>query len=233
MWSVYRLAVVPVPTNRPVIRRALPDRVLTTEPAKFETVMERIRDVHTRGRPVLVGTRSVGASETLSALLTDAGLPHQVLNARQDRDEAEIVARAGEPGRVTVATNMAGRGTDIKLGPGVPDAGGLHVIATERHEAGRIDRQLFGRCGRQGDPGSFETITALDDELVTTYLPAWVRRVAATLLGLRLPLANHVAGELLRRAQRGAERQHSRVRRDLLDYDRQLESQLAFSGRAE
>ena len=233
MWSVYRIPVVAVPTNRRVIRRAMGDRVVATDAAKYEAVVERIRTIHAAGRPVLVGTRSVAASEHLSELMTGLGLAHQVLNARQDKDEAEIVARAGEFGRITVATNMAGRGTDIKLGTGVQGLGGLHVIATERHEAGRIDRQLFGRCGRQGDPGSFEAIASLDDELVTTYVPRWIARITGVMLGLHIPLAERAAGVLLRRAQRAAERQHSRMRRDLLDYDRHLESQLAFSGRAE
>jgi preprotein translocase subunit SecA len=233
MWSVYRIPVVAVPTNRRVIRRAMGDRVVPTDAAKYEAVVERIRTIHAAGRPVLVGTRSVAASEHLSELMTGLGLAHQVLNARQDKDEAEIVARAGELGRITVATNMAGRGTDIKLGTGVQELGGLHVIATERHEAGRIDRQLFGRCGRQGDPGSFEAIASLEDELVTTYVPRWISRIAGMMLGLHLPFAERAAGALLRRAQRAAERQHSRMRRDLLEYDRHLESQLAFSGRAE
>jgi preprotein translocase subunit SecA len=209
------------------------DRVVPTDAAKYEAIVERIRTIHAAGRPVLVGTRSVAASEHLSELMTGLGLAHQVLNARQDKDEAEIVARAGELGRITVATNMAGRGTDIKLGTGVQELGGLHVIATERHEAGRIDRQLFGRCGRQGDPGSFEAIASLEDELVTTYVPRWISRIAGMMLGLHLPFAERAAGALLRRAQRAAERQHSRMRRDLLEYDRHLESQLAFSGRAE
>ena len=216
LWSVYRLAVVRVPTNRPVIRRPVGDRVYPTAEAKWEAVVDRIRTVHREGRPILVGTRSVAASEHLSALLTGAGLPHQVLNARQDAEEAEIVARAGEKGRITVATNMAGRGTDIKLEPGVAEVGGLHVIATERHEAGRIDRQLFGRCGRQGDPGSYEVIVSLEDDLVTFFGGAIGRGPGAVL-----------------RAQRAAERLHSRARRELLRQDEQLDSTLAFSGRLE
>src|SRR5262249_30426774 len=145
------------------------DRVYARAEAKWQAVVRRIASVHGRGQPILVGTRSVGASEHLSELLTGAGLPHQVLNARQDQEEADIIARAGEAGRVRVGTNMAGGGTDIRLGPGVAEGGGLHVLATERHEAGRIDRQLFGRCGRQGDPGSYEAFVSLDDEIAIVY----------------------------------------------------------------
>ena len=125
--------------------------------------------MHATGRPILVGTRSVRASESLSRLLTEQGLEHRVLNAVHHREEAQIVAQAGQQGWITVATNMAGRGTDIKLGPGVAAMGGLHVIATERNESGRIDRQLFGRCARQGDPGSAQAIVSLEDEFVARY----------------------------------------------------------------
>jgi preprotein translocase subunit SecA len=177
---------------------------------------------------VLVGTRSVAASEQLSELLEKAGLPFRLLNARQDADEAEIVAQAGEPGRITVATNMAGRGTDIKLAPGIAAKGGLHVICTERHDSGRIDRQLFGRCGRQGDPGSCEAILAAEDDLAAKHaaLPAaWLTH---------LQLVPREAGRLLYwLAQRRAERVHSSARRQLLQMDDALGDMLAFSGRGE
>jgi preprotein translocase subunit SecA len=233
LWSVYRLPVVRVPTNRPLIRHGHPGRVFPTAEAKWRVVVERIARLHGEGRPVLVGTRSVAASEHLSGLLTAAGLPHQVLNARQDQEEAAIIARAGEPGKITVATNKAGRGTDIRLAPGVAQRGGLHVIATERHEAGRIDRQLFGRCGRQGDPGSYEVIVCLEDELVTVYAGRvwrWVGRLTAR---PGQTVAPRIGKLLFRRAQRSAERLHSRMRRDLLKMDEHLESALAFSGRPE
>jgi preprotein translocase subunit SecA len=181
-----------------------------------------------------VGTRSVAASEYLSCLLSDAGLPHKALNARQDQEEAEIIAGAGEQARITVATNMAGRGTDIHLGPGVAERGGLHVIATERHEARRIDRQLFGRCGRQGDPGTNEAVVSLEDELVTVHVSKPYQWIAA--LVLKKPnrvIARWVGKILFNRAQRKAERLHARMRHDLLKMDEQLGDALAFSGRPE
>lgn len=190
-----------------------------TADEKWLGVVARIADIHTQGRPILVGTRSVAASEHLSRLLSKADLPHVVLNARQDEDEADIVAKAGQRGRITVATNMAGRGTDIHLGAGVAELGGLHVIATEYHEAGRIDRQLFGRCGRQGDPGTHEAFASLEDEIVRAHV-GWARWLGTVPLRLRV-------------AQRAAERLHSRMRRDLLRYDQHMDTALAFSGRGE
>ena len=183
---------------------------------------------------MLVGSRSVEASEHLSRLLEEAGLPHSVLNARQDKEEAEIIVRAGERGRNTVATNMAGRGTDIKLEPGVADLGGLHVIATERHDARRIDRQLFGRCGRQGDPGSAEAIISLEDELVEVYIGRWLQWTTAALLRFPGgPIGRLLGKLLLYRAQHKAERLHGRMRHDLLKMDEQISDSLAFSGRSE
>lgn len=233
LWSVYRLAVVSVPTNRPPQRQGGGTRVYTTTAAKWEAVVQGVTRLHAGGRPVLVGTRSVAASEHLSCLLTAAGLPHQVLNARQDREEAEIVARAGEPGRITVATNMAGRGTDIRLAPGVAEHGGLHVMATEGHEARRIDRQLFGRCGRQGDPGSYELLTSLEDELCTVYTSGLWRWLSVLMVRRHRPMVPWLGMCMLRRAQRTAERLHARTRRDLLALDEHLETALAFSGRLE
>jgi preprotein translocase subunit SecA len=233
LWSVYRLPVVTIPTHRPPQRRHLGTRVYATTAAKWTAVVAHVKRVHASGRPVLVGTRSVGASEQLSRLLTAAGLSHQVLNARQDRAEADIIAHAGEPERIVVATNMAGRGTDIRLAPGVTERGGLHVLATEGHEARRIDRQLFGRCGRQGDPGSHELLVSLEDEIITVYasrLWRWLGMVA----GHSFPWAHRVIGTfVLRRAQRHAERLHARRRRDLLIMDEHLETALAFAGRLE
>ena len=149
---IYRCHVLPIPTNRPAIRKRLPDRVFGAADAKWAAVIEEIRQLHAAGRPLLIGTRSIDKSEHLSKLLAEVGIEHQVLNANHIEAEADIVAHAGLHRKVTVSTNMAGRGTDIKLGEGVADLGGLHVICTEMHDASRIDRQLIGRCGRQATP---------------------------------------------------------------------------------
>ena len=232
--SIYRLKVVSIPTNRPLRRRYLPDRIYSLGDEKWEAAVKRVSDMHRQGRPVLVGTRSVEASEHLSGLMTRGGLSHRVLNARQDKEEAEIIAEAGQEGRITVATNMAGRGTDIRLGAGVAQKGGLHVMATERHDARRIDRQLFGRCGRQGDPGTSEALVSLEDELVSTYVSKPVRWVAAVALKKGDGFAARWIGKILfGSAQRSAGRLHARMRRDLLRIDEQLSDSLAFTGRME
>ena len=229
LWAAYHLNLVTIPTNRPLRREALPGVVFRTAQAKWAAVVDEIAALHARGRPVLVGTASVGASEHLSALLDAAGIGHRVLNARQDGDEAETIAEAGQPGIVTVATNMAGRGTDVKLGPGVAKTGGLQVLATERHEAGRIDRQLYGRCGRQGDPGSYRYLVSLEDDLVAKNNWRWFVRLvpcSASESGVLGRLIVHLS-------QRGAERRSARVRRQLLKLDEQIGKMLAFSGRME
>jgi preprotein translocase subunit SecA len=217
---VYKIWVVCVPTNRPVIRAHWPDRVFPTEGAKFEAVAADVARLHALGRPVLIGTRSVEKSEQLSARLLEAGIEHQVLNARQDEQEADVVAQAGQPGRVTIATNMAGRGTDIKLGPGVAAAGGLHVLGTERHDAARIDRQLAGRSARQGDPGSVQFFLSLEDELLEGLGPR--RQEALERRGQGGGLGGWEAYEVVFRwAQRRVERRHYRQRVDLLAYGKQ------------
>jgi preprotein translocase subunit SecA len=233
LWSVYRLPVVKVPTNRPVKRRDLGEAVFATMAEKWRAVAERVREIHRTGQPVLVGTRSVGASEELSRLLTAAGLKHQLLNARQDKEEAEIVAQAGQPGAITVATNMAGRGTDIKLAKGVDARGGLHVIATELHESRRIDRQLFGRSGRQGDPGAFEAIVSLEDELSRVYLKGLPLTLARRLVGDGRGVSQALLRRLVRYAQVRAEASQAAIRRELLTMDEQLGDLLAFSGKGE
>lgn len=233
LWSVYRLATKHVPTNRPSKRKYWPTRTFATDDLKWNAVVARIEEMHRQGRPVLVGTRSVKASEHLSKLMKQRSLPHQLLNARQDLGEALIVAEAGQMGNITVATNMAGRGTDITLGRGVADLGGLHVLATELHEARRIDRQLFGRCGRQGDPGSCEAFISAEDELPKLHSHGiWkvLRRAAAN---PRQVYPSALRSLNLRVAQRSAERLHRRMRRDLLKIDEHLDSTLAFSGRSE
>ncbi|MGH8765128.1 MAG: prepilin peptidase [Burkholderiales bacterium] len=233
LWAVYRLAVVTIPTNRPVRRKRLPDEVYVTAEEKWAAIVGKLRQLQAENRPVLVGTRSVAASEHLSGLLTAAGLAHQVLNARQDQEEAEVVARAGEPGRITVATNMAGRGTDIRLAPTVAEQGGLHVLATERHDAGRIDRQLFGRAGRQGDPGSFQVIVSLEDEIVHEFTKGQAVRLGRLFQRFGRPLPQALGAFLASFAQGGAERHHGRIRRELLRVDDQLSDLLAFTGRGE
>ena len=232
MRSVYALDVLRIPPNRPLIRRHLGQRVFLDGERRWAAVVERAAALRAAGRAVLIGTRSVAASELASQRLSAAGLEHAVLNARQDGDEARIIAQAGQPGRITVATDMAGRGTDILLSPVVRDAGGLHVILSEFHDAARIDRQLFGRAGRQGDPGSCEAIVALDDELFVAHaghLPGWLRAWGAA-DGL---LPDRLARLLRLFAQTAAERQNSRIRRQTVEFDKRVERSLAFAGRGE
>ena len=231
---VYRLPVARVPLNRPSQWRDEGATWLPDADAKWAAVVASVhRHAVQAGRPVLVGTRTVGASERLSERLAAAGIAHVVINAKQDRAEADVIARAGQRGSVTVATNMAGRGTDIALGDGVAALGGLHVILTEYHESPRIDRQLFGRAARQGEPGSGEAIVALDDELFCTHAPAltqWVQR----LRGAGAAAPPRWATMLLRRlAQRAAQSRGHGARMASLEQDRRLASMLAFSGRGE
>ena len=164
--KIYKLEVMPIPTNKPMIRQDNPDRIYRTERAKFRAVVDEIAETHEAGRPVLVGTVSIEKSEELSKMLEERGLTHSVLNAKQHEREASIVAQAGQQGAITIATNMAGRGTDIVLGFGVGEMGGLHIIGTERHEARRIDNQLRGRAGRQGDNGSTRFFVSVEDEIM-------------------------------------------------------------------
>src|SRR3954471_10689279 len=154
LWQIYQRAVVRIPTNKPCIRQLLPTRMFDTMDQKYDAVVQRVIELHETGVPVLIGTRSVLASQEVSKRLAAAGKAHRVLNATQTKAEAEIVAQAGQMGQITVATNMAGRGTDIILSRGVAEIGGLCVISTEPHGSGRVDRQLFGRAARQGDPGT-------------------------------------------------------------------------------
>jgi preprotein translocase subunit SecA len=221
---IYDLSVVRIPTHKPCRRVRLENRVFRTEGERWMEVARRAREVAAEGRAVLVGTRSVEASERLSRLLEEQGVEHTVLNARQDKSEAEAISRAGHPGCITVATNMAGRGTDIRLAPEVFAKGGLHVILTEFHESARVDRQLFGRAARQGDPGSVEAIVCLRDELFRRYVPA-LTGIAA--LWLRRP---RWFRRLVLYAQSRAERHHRRVRLETVRRDRQWQRALAFVG---
>lgn len=225
-WNVYRLPVVRMPTNRPLRRRRLGTWICRSADEKWNRIVQRTAELNRQGRPVLIGTRSVVASETVSECLSEAGLEHVVLNANQDRNEAEIIADAGKRGRITVATNMAGRGVDIRLEEGVEALGGLHVILSEMHDARRIDRQLEGRCGRQGESGTTEVILSLEDPLLEL--------ISGVILGRLAHLGGAVGWRsglvLFRRAQRRAERSHARARHELMKQDRKLGRLLAFSG---
>jgi len=229
-WQIYHMPVVIIPTNRPCIRTVLPDRVFATEQAKWRFVVNEMRRLHEGGRPVLVGTRSVRASEHLSGLLAADGLENQVLNAVRHAEEAQIVARAGQPGKITVATNMAGRGTDIKLGRGVAELGGLHVIATERHEAGRIDRQLFGRSARQGDPGGAQAIVSLEDELARRHAPHLSAILRRRFGQTDREVSSRITRGLFDFAQRRGERMALRQRKGVLRTDNWLDEYLGFAG---
>jgi preprotein translocase subunit SecA len=224
LWQVYGLPVVRIPTHRPCVRQHWPDRFFREESAKWAAVVEEIETLHRSGRPLLVGTRSVAASELLAARLAARGLDVHVLNATRLAEEAAIIALAGERGRITIATNMAGRGTDIRLGAGVAEVGGLHVIATERHESSRVDRQLFGRAGRQGDPGSAQAFVSAEDELPRRHLPpALMKFVCSTPHG---GLAKAAFALAQRRAQKLAWKQRASVLRS----DTWLDEALSFAG---
>lgn len=229
-WQIYRLPVVVIPTNRPVVRNQLGDMVFATENRKWHAIVSEIARVHREGRPVLIGTRSVGASEILSEMLRERGLEHQVLNAVRHEQEAQIVAHAGGEGCITVATNMAGRGTDIKLARGVADNGGMHVIASERHESQRIDRQLFGRCGRQGEPGSAQAIVSLEDELPGRYAPHLTSILSRRFANRTDEIVSGSCRKLFRIAQSRAQSLALRQRKGVLRTDEWLDESLGFAG---
>lgn len=227
--SVYGLPVVRVQTHRLMQRKVQPDRLYPDLETKWRALTREVERLAKDGRPVLIGTRTLAASEQLSQRLSQAGLDHSVLNARQDADEAAVIASAGEGGRITIATNMAGRGTDIRLGAGVDALGGLHVVLTERHEARRIDRQLIGRCARQGDAGSSGALLSWDDALLKDR-QGWSARLVRQRWLLATSLGQWFSRLMLRRAQRDVERTHFKMRRELLRVDQQLGDLLSFSG---
>jgi preprotein translocase subunit SecA len=219
-FDIYKLGVGVIPTNRVVARKDANDSVYKTRREKYEAALKEIQTVHAQGRPILVGTISVEVSELLSRMLKKTGIIHSVLNAKYHQQEAEIVARAGQRGSVTIATNMAGRGTDIKLGPGVADLGGLHVIGTERHEARRIDRQLRGRCARQGDPGSSHFFISLEDDLMRLF---GSDRIVKYMEKMGLEEGQELEHPLLNRsieqAQKRVEQHNFQIRKRTLEYD--------------
>ena len=220
LWSIYKLDVVNVPTNIPVIRKDQQDLVYKTKREKFKAVIDEIEALRNAGRPVLVGTTSVEVSELLSRMLTVKKIPHNVLNAKQHAREAQVVAEAGLAGAITIATNMAGRGTDIKLGPGVKEAGGLAIVGTERHESRRVDRQLRGRAGRQGDPGTSQFYVSLEDDLMRMF---GSERIAGLMdrFGYKEGevIQHSMITKSIERAQRKVEENNFGIRKRLLEYD--------------
>jgi preprotein translocase subunit SecA len=226
--KIYKLRVIPIPTNKPAIRRRLSDRVFGVSDDKWVAVAAEVAEVHATGRPVLIGTRSIDKSEHLSELLRAQGVEHEVLNANHIAAEADIVANAGRMNKVTVSTNMAGRGTDIKLGEGVAELGGLHVIVTEMHDSARIDRQLAGRCGRQGDPGTFRVYLALDDDLLLGLGPEKAKQYKA--LGRESSQSFDPLNKLFRKAQKAMEKRHFRDRKVLMYHEKERKKTQAQMG---
>ena len=224
--EIYDLEVISIPTHRPMIRKDFPDLVYKTQREKFEAIAKDVKELHKRGQPVLVGTVSIEKSELLSGMLQKSGVPHDVLNAKNHEKEAEIVALAGHAGRVTIATNMAGRGTDIVLGEGVTDLGGLHILGTERHESRRIDNQLRGRSGRQGDPGSSRFYLALDDDLMRLFGSDRLKGLMDK-LGMEdgEPIENRMVSRAIENAQKRVEAHNFEIRKQLLEYDNVMNQQ--------
>ena len=218
--KIYGLDVVVIPTNKPMIRTDFPDVIYKTKAAKYRAVVKEIVELHKEGRPVLVGTTSITQSEDLSALLKKQGIPHNVLNAKYHEKEAMIVADAGQPGQVTIATNMAGRGTDIVLGEGVAEKGGLHILGTERHESRRIDNQLRGRCARQGDPGSSRFYLSLEDDLMRLFGSDKIKGMMDK-LGMEEdePIENKIVTSSIENAQKKVEERNFNIRKMVLEYD--------------
>lgn len=226
LWDIYKLDVVVIPTNRPIARDDRQDLVYKTKREKFNAVIDEIVSLVEHGRPVLVGTTSVETSELLSKLLNRKKVPHNILNAKLHQKEADIVAEAGQSGKVTIATNMAGRGTDIKLGPGVKEAGGLAIIGTERHESRRVDRQLRGRAGRQGDPGSSQFFVSLEDDLMRMFGSERISKIMDRLGIEEGEVIQHsMISKSIERAQKKVEENNFGIRKRLLEYDDVMNSQ--------
>ncbi|MGP1486725.1 MAG: preprotein translocase subunit SecA, partial [Peptostreptococcus stomatis] len=231
--QTYNMNVVQIPTNKPVIRADLNDKVYSTEKEKFDAVVEEIIRVHSTGQPMLIGTATVEKSEILSRLLTKRGVKHEILNAKNDKKEAEIVAKAGMIGNITIATNMAGRGTDIKLGNGdkeiedqVKELGGLYVLGTERHESRRIDNQLRGRSGRQGDPGVSRFYVSIEDEIIKLYGGAAIKKLSKKLKpDEHGALSSRALTRAIENAQKGIEGKNFEQRKDVLKYDNVIDKQ--------
>src|SRR5581483_4271884 len=219
-FDIYKLGVLIIPPNRQVQRKDANASVYKSKREKYAAVINEIKQVHGQGRPILVGTISVDVSETLSRMLKREGIVHSVLNAKYHEQEAEIVSRAGQRGSVTIATNMAGRGTDIKLGPGVADLGGLHVIGTERHESRRIDRQLRGRCARQGDPGSSHFFISLEDDLMRLFGSDRIVKYMEK-MGMEegQELEHGLLNRSIQQAQKRVEQHNFQIRKRTLEYD--------------
>ena len=224
--QIYNLEVISIPPNRPMIRKDYPDLIFRSRKEKFDAIAAAIAELHQKEQPVLVGTISIETSEMLSQRLTKLGIPHNVLNAKQHEKEAEIVAQAGQKGKVTIATNMAGRGTDIVLGEGVVELGGLHILGTERHESRRIDNQLRGRSGRQGDPGSSRFYLSLEDDLMRLFGSDRIKGLMEK-LGLRdgEAIENAMVTRAVEGAQKRVEAHHFEIRKTLLDYDNVMNQQ--------
>jgi preprotein translocase subunit SecA len=233
LQSVYDLNVVAIPTNKPVQRVNRPDYIYTQSDAKWQAIVNSIMLEHDNGRPILVGTRTLRDSEHLSLLLDKAELPHQVLNAKQDKEESEIVARAGQSGQITVATNMAGRGTDIKLDEAAIKTGGLHVISCEKNVSARIDRQLAGRCGRQGDPGSYEAILSLEDAFVDKTFGRLISHINKLSNENNQVRPEWVGAVLMRISQRLTEYYYRQIRKAMMQVDDKRNEMLAFTGQSE
>ena len=224
--EIYNPEVMTIPTNKPMIRKDYPDLIFQTQKEKFDAIVQAIRELYEKGQPVLVGTISIETSEMLSKRLKAIGIPHSVLNAKQHAKEAEIVAQAGQKGHVTIATNMAGRGTDIMLGEGVKELGGLHILGTERHESRRIDNQLRGRAGRQGDPGSSRFYLSLEDNLMRLFGSDRIKGLMGR-LGLKdgEAIENKMVSKAVENAQKKVEAHHFDIRKTLLDYDNVMNQQ--------